>query len=67
MKVDEELQVFGDLEIADPLLRRPRVHLCTHGLGPLPLQLGRKGYHKNPNGATTRIQMGWVPLYPSPS
>ena len=61
MEVDEELQVFGDLGMADPLLWCPRVHLYTDGLGPLPPQLGGKGYHKNPNEATTRIQIGWEP------
>ena len=62
MEVDEELQVFGDLGMTDPPLRCPRVHLYTGGLGPLPPQLGGKAYHKNPNGATTRLQTGWEPL-----
>ena len=61
MEVCEELQAFGDLGMADPLLQCPRGHLYTGGLGPLPPQPGGKGYHKNPNGATTRIQMEWVP------
>ena len=61
MEVDGELQVFGDLRMADALLRCPREHLYTSGFGPLPPQLGEKGYHKNLNGATTRIQMGWEP------
>ena len=60
MEVDEELQVFVDLGMTDPLLRCPRRHLYTGGLGPLPPQLSGKGYHKNPNEDTTRFQMRWL-------
>ena len=67
MEVDEELQVLGIWEMVDPLLRCPRAPLYTRGLGPIHPQLGGKGFHKNPNGATTRIKIGWVPPIPYPS
>ena len=49
IEVDEELQDFGDLGMADPLLRCPWRHLYTGGLGPLPPQPVER--------VATRIQM----------